>query len=370
MYYLNRCGGNLMKNVIFLGAGASKADGAPLQGELFKEYFDMRLTKNKESCLGVYGLFEAGEEAITMEIKVEKKVKKFFNDIFGINENCNDFPTFEEALGMLDLAMSRKEYFYNETRCHNLDSVETDSYQSYKLALVLSMAELIEYKLRQSEGNYHNKLVENFYRDNNLNTITFVSTNYDILIDNAILKAGHSIDYGFNRKSNINKVKLLKIHGSLNWLYCPVCKKIQVTPLEKGALRLLDNLNKAICNNCCSLTEAIIIPPTFFKDYNNFYLSSVWNQVEDQFTSAENIIFCGYSFPDADIYIKYLLKRGEINGKKDINIHIVNFFENKSPEQCLEEKRRYQRFFRNKEKVNYTSMSFEDFVSNPFELIK
>ena len=30
---------------IFLGAGASKADGAPLQGELFKEYFSSDLYK-------------------------------------------------------------------------------------------------------------------------------------------------------------------------------------------------------------------------------------------------------------------------------------------------------------------------------------
>lgn len=35
-----------MKNVIFLGAGASKADGAPLQNELFREYFCMRKPKN------------------------------------------------------------------------------------------------------------------------------------------------------------------------------------------------------------------------------------------------------------------------------------------------------------------------------------
>jgi hypothetical protein len=29
----------VVENVIFLGAGASKADGAPLQKDLFNEYF-------------------------------------------------------------------------------------------------------------------------------------------------------------------------------------------------------------------------------------------------------------------------------------------------------------------------------------------
>lgn len=30
-----------IENIIFLGAGASKADGAPQQNELFKEYFKL-----------------------------------------------------------------------------------------------------------------------------------------------------------------------------------------------------------------------------------------------------------------------------------------------------------------------------------------
>ncbi|MCL5058765.1 MAG: hypothetical protein M1130_12405 [Actinobacteria bacterium] len=127
-----------MKNLIFLGAGASKADGAPLQGELFKEYFNMRMIKNNENDIGVY---EWNDEWASTDVKIEKKVKEFFYDIFGIDDNSNDFPTFEEALGVLDLAISRKEYFYNRNRTYNIDLLEVDSYQSYRLALVLSMAQ-------------------------------------------------------------------------------------------------------------------------------------------------------------------------------------------------------------------------------------
>ena len=36
----------MVDTAIFLGAGASKAEGAPLQGELFREYFSSVLFKN------------------------------------------------------------------------------------------------------------------------------------------------------------------------------------------------------------------------------------------------------------------------------------------------------------------------------------
>ena len=36
---------------------------------------------------------------------------------------------------------------------------------------------------------------------------------------------------------------------------------------------------------------------------SNVYLSSVWNKAEHAFRNSDLVIFCGYSFPDADIHI-------------------------------------------------------------------
>lgn len=352
-----------MKNLIFLGAGASRSDGAPIQGELFSEYFKMRKKKKKNTVID-------GLEEDSIEFQVEKKVSSFFSDIFGMKDNKGEFPTFEEALGMLDLAISRKEYFYNYYRCFNLDSLERGYYESYRLALVFSMAEVIDYNLSTSTGIFHTQLIKNIKERGDLKSTTFVSTNYDILIDNALIKNNCEIDYGFNEDTNGDRIKLLKIHGSLNWLYCPVCKKLEITGFEKGAVRLLNNLREAQCKKCASLSEAVIVPPTFFKDYTNRYLSSVWDQVEKQFSVADNIVFCGYSFPDADIYIKYLLKRGEVLSKKNMNICIVNNFEGKTQDLCEEEMNRFLRFLKYKDNVKYTNMSFQDFVSDPFQLMQ
>lgn len=358
-----------MKNVIFLGAGASKADGAPLQNELFREYFCMRKAKKHNMNIDLYeGI---NEKYALIDEKIENIIKDFFENFFGMNSSLENsiYPTFEEVLGMLDLAISRKEYFFQICKTYNLDSIKVENYQSIRLSLLLAMSEIIDYKLDKSDGHIHSKLISNLH---DINNISFISTNYDILIDNAIVRNGLNIDYGFNL--SVNKVQrdvisLCKIHGSLNWLYCPVCKNIVTTNNEKGVLRLSSNLIDAKCPKCGSLMEAIIIPPSFFKDYQNLYLSNVWHNTESQLVDVDKVIFCGYSFPDADIYIKYLIKKAEILNQNNITYYIVNNHNGKSIEDIKIEKMRYERFINNRNKVIYTDLSFEDFSSNPYKLI-
>jgi hypothetical protein len=68
----------MTETAIFLGAGASKADGAPLQGELFKEYFSSAAFKQ--------GYASSDRDLAT-----------FFQFIFGINVDEDldgvEFPT-------------------------------------------------------------------------------------------------------------------------------------------------------------------------------------------------------------------------------------------------------------------------------------
>src|ERR1044071_10114115 len=81
------------KTAVFLGAGASAAEGAPMQSELFEVYFS---TGNIQKYPEMYG-----------------ELSQFFKTVFSIDlsksvKNIN-FPTFEEALGVLDLLEMRRE---------------------------------------------------------------------------------------------------------------------------------------------------------------------------------------------------------------------------------------------------------------------
>lgn len=55
--------------------------------------------------------------------------------------------------------------------------------------------------------------------------------------------------------------------------------------------------------------------------------------------------------------------------QNNITYYIVNNHNGKSIEDIKIEKMRYERFLNNRSKVIYTDLSFEDFSSNPYELI-
>ena len=102
---------------------------------------------------------------------------------------------------------------------------------------------------------------------------------------------------------------LLKIHGSLNWLYCPVCNHIKLTPKEERAIKAFYDIEK--CEECKTPMEPVIIPPTFYKEMSNPFIQQIFLKADKVLRNAKRIFICGYSFPDADLHVKYLLKRAE-----------------------------------------------------------
>ena len=355
-----------MKTAIFLGAGASASEGAPTQNNLFRDFFKT-----------------IREEENIISSEMERELATFFYLMFDIDVDHNDldniqFPTFEEALGVLDLADSRNESFRNFS---NLNVASNSGrLMRLRLYLILLMAQIIHKKL-QISGEIHIRLIENLLNKDKLKDVLFISSNYDILIDNALLneKFNSYPDYGVEFKeiedgdryikTNANKVKLFKIHGSLNWLYCPTCNYLKLTPYKKGVINLIHDINQAYCKDCETIYSPLIVPPTFYKDLSNVFLSIVWNQTENYLLNVEKVIFCGYSFQDADIHIKYLLKRIQKNRDENLKISfiVINNHEGKSRESASEEKNRYIRFLGRS--VEYTDYSFDNFAKNPEKFV-
>lgn len=351
---------------IFLGAGASKAEGAPLQGELFKEYFSSDLFRDSHDSM-------------------DRDLATFFLQMFRIDVDQDvskvEFPTFEEVLGLTDLAIIRKEgfrYFDIENR-----AVNSGSLRFIAQHLVFLVAKILDAKL-QDRAPLHRKLVSALNAVGELRNLVFVSTNYDILIDNALTdehsNGGIDLDYGvefrnfdrpndWRRPTLDNRIQLFKPHGSLNWLFCRTCNELEITPKEKGVVtRLISQIELAPCKRCESVYSPLIVPPTFYKDMNNVFLSSIWNRTDVALQKVNHIIFCGYSFPDADIHIKYLLKRAQTNRQTLMKYTVINHFKDKKEEECKQEEYRYKRFLG--PTVNYTAMSFEDFVADPVKVFE
>jgi hypothetical protein len=291
-----------------------------------------------------------------------------------------DFPTFDEVLGLTDLAIMRKEAF----RHFDIENRAKNSGRLRFIAqyLVFLVAKVLDEKLG-NRARIHRQLVTRLREAHELHNTLFVSTNYDILIDNALTEEhgyGFDLDYGiefrnfdwpgdWKRPRLGRNILLFKPHGSLNWLFCPTCNELEITPKEKGVVtRLISEYADRKCPECGTVFSPMIVPPTFYKDLTNVFLSSIWNRTDVSLRKVKHIVFCGYSFLDADIHIKYLLKRAQTNRDTPLTITVINHRAGKDPKISEQEKLRYERFLGGR--VNYTALSFADFASDPIAVVR
>ena len=360
MVMINSRKNDVKQDIIILGAGASRTDGAPLQSELMSDFFNAFITP----------------QYVENARSDHQKLKNFFSSVFGVfdpkyNFKSAQFPTFEEALGIIDIAINRQETlkgFRNKTHDRELFELREK--------FIFMIAKTIKNKLQSGHEN-HATLLKRLMRERSLKNTHFISLNYDLLIDNAIidLYPKYHLDYGidftnFNeeiadddswKQPESNKaINLLKIHGSLNWEYCSTCVAITLTPKEKRVAQMAETSYQ--CGTCGGNKVPIVIPPTFFKIMSNYYISQIWHQCELMLRQADRLFFCGYSFPDADIHFKYMLKRTELHKGDTPEVYIVNDHDGKEQYRRDEEEYRYHRFFIDKKKINYTTLSFKDFA--------
>ena len=230
------------KTLFIYGAGASKADHAPVQNELFSEIFDLLEGFNNHS-----------DSNRDLSPDFVKEMKDFLFKLYPINRNAEenvDYPTFEEVMGLIYFAITRDESF---------KGISYNNLSNLLESLTALIAYILYKKLRitpRINRRFLNCLFTTFRdeytsmeeRPNSANifksTFSFLNINYDILLDNALsdLKEQYQIDYDycFGTKGRFDKLKLFKPHGSLNWLLCKACGKIKTSEYNKIALNYFD----------------------------------------------------------------------------------------------------------------------------------
>jgi hypothetical protein len=137
-------------------------------------------------------------------------------------------------------------------------------------------------------------------------------------------------------------IKLLKLHGSMNWLQCPNCQQLFIGFDEKR--NIVNFTHPQPCRHCQkqeneSLLRGSLVMPTFLKDLSNFQVKLIWQNAGVELMEARRLVFVGYSLPSADFEFRQLLSRMV---HKDAKIEA--FLWDKSP-TFVEEKIRYEKFF-------------------------
>lgn len=170
---------------------------------------------------------------------------------------------------------------------------------------------------------------------------------------------------GYEKPKEFEKrIPLLKLHGSLNWRICHKCNKPRWIE-NKHLLEMADDDEKRNfvheiflkIRTPCPIhkrhtIETFFVPPSWNK---NDYLDSkiLWKLASQKLKIADEIIFIGYSLPQADIYFKYLLLSSLPEKKFSVEVVDPNI-ENIAG--------RYLEIF--KDNISFKAMSFEDYIKN------
>lgn len=126
-------------------------------------------------------------------------------------------------------------------------------------------------------------------------------------------------------------IKLLKLHGSTNWLRCSNCGRIHTNFERDITIECLDNEKEIPCEYCEVQKRAyenkhFLLTPTLIKNLDNLQIKNIWHNAYLDIAEAKKIIFIGYSFPMADFELRYLLKKA-INPNTEITV-ILHKYDN------------------------------------------
>jgi hypothetical protein len=291
--------------VIVFGAGATKDCGGPLTNEILHDAFKAELSQSQQQA------------------KIAL-VQQFLNDNFPpLRAEYTDYLSLPLLLSLLDTALDRKHAFGLQWPPERVAEV--------RQAVEAAIFAVLDFRSPQAETASYMGLLQMAYPGPNPEA-RVISLNYDMILDMAMFDLseqrvpGSMPSYGCDIRTQAYQNcpgrwgSLYKIHGSINWLYCSQCHHLDIgwsskrgAPSRIGPSYFsLDQQYASIvnCPECTTRLRPILITPTYRKDYRNPHVSRIWYEAERALQRASRVIFVGYSLPDDDVEVIYLLKRG------------------------------------------------------------
>jgi|WetSurMetagenome_2_1015567.scaffolds.fasta_scaffold27962_2 hypothetical protein len=209
-----------------------------------------------------------------------------------------------------DLFIRAAQFFGYPTQL----SFGIDSLAPLKELIALTISEA----LRGPICSKHKKIVEGFKEGD-----VILSFNYDILMDRALRDAKKFNDSGYlipfqkifsngiwTPSNEINSpIKLLKMHGSLNFVRCSSCFSSLLLRDEK--IGDWYSTYPKICPVCKRegdvYMQRLLVPPILTKKYTDPTINFLWSEAF-RLRNVEEILIIGYSLPPTDFAAEALLR--------------------------------------------------------------
>lgn len=295
----------MSSTIYLLGAGASAASEFKLA--VMKGFFASPIFNEKYRSLHPY-------------------IRKYFNHISTSNINVEELITH--------LEISLEKYKYSDVEIHTACQKDLLNYITERLCI----PERVPCK-------YHEMLFEKLDKKND----TVLTLNYDCVFEQSIYNMGGEPKnpfsflgrslrlFGYRHytivhteifdRSEYKEGFYIKLHGSVDWLYCPnaICmnhQSFEIYPFwdEERHRRQPGEP----CDICGSPLQRVIVMPTMKKTFDNYpKLGFLWETAFRKLKESEKLILIGTSLAVSDYYLTWLIREASV-GKEDFKVEVVN----------------------------------------------
>lgn len=333
------------ETVLFLGAGATKSAQGLLTDEILPALLSARASLQAQDSSG---RVDALVEFLAQEFHVNTTTPK------------EHYPGLPLLMSLIDTALDRREPFHGRW--------DLDTVAQLRQAIEFGIFDVLEDALMKAPTNNHYTMLYKLFPGSEQPCV--VTTNYDLIADSAMMYVSKATlgalpNYHCDI-ANIAQIgpaqrfgTLLKLHGSLNWLLCKTCLRLELG--ETDSIRYLQVLQKVVatdlrstflsdgapCTVCQSKLRPLLVAPSHLKDYRNPHLAQVWYEAQHVMRQAKRVVFVGYSMPDDDVEVIYLVKRSLANITNPKQITVVEYCKENTAIAASEHPvgRRYQTLF-------------------------
>ena len=286
-----------------MGSGASYDAGGPLTRDFFE--------RNRKHDEGVYRRYFHGNN------KYEALAEIY--DDWKLHHESPDIEKFFSEVATRDVYGSFVVPSTNET----ISPTKVRDYLVWYMSTYIHRSCSAQ---RNPPGHYLDfvELLKKWGKRNSI--ITF---NYDLVFDKLILDRYDAVDYGLPRANVYVKprsldiwsgIRMLKLHGSLNWTRCDSCGRIDVFQKSRAHLER----RKGCTSGCRGYRNPVIVPPV--RDKERFLGSGnpIWKKALEELQEADKVVLIGYSVPEADAAARALLAQTLGRDNPDAEVVIIN----------------------------------------------
>lgn len=290
-----------MKRVFVLGSGFSAPVGAPLTKSILPRLFSCGSIDRRTQDLKKW-----------LEMTFFNKKPDWINSV-----------SFEEILSRIDLIKYYRPY-------PDIDYKELEYYEELLLA---GFTGLLTAEKSNPSGELYQRVLGLVQNGGGI-----VSFNYDLVLETVLRSMEIDPDYMLplvrmpaevSQIEKLHKLPVLKLHGSINLYFCPLCKGTYFFS-HSFTLHPMPDEHQPFCRTCQdrdgnrTRLRHLIIAPTLFKSYSLPSIRHLWFLALDMLAKARDIFFIGYSLPEEDILAYQLFDFAWQMAAQKPSITIVN----------------------------------------------